>query len=100
MLAREAFVHAEIAAFVMTRRRDSAAADDPALRLLADCFAPVCTLVGKTWSLHLEKVTHVDPEENLRMIADSVAFLAGQGKRVVYDAEQFFDGFRADSVYA
>ena len=40
----------------MTRRRDVAAADDPALRVLADCFAPVCTLVGKTWSLHLEKV--------------------------------------------
>ena len=59
----------------MTRRRDAAAEDDPALRLLADSFAPVCTLVGKTWSLHLEKVTQVEPEENLRMIADSVGFL-------------------------
>ena len=52
----------------------------PALRLLADCFAPVCTLVGKTWSLHLEKVTQVEPEENLRMIADSVGFLVGAGQ--------------------
>ena len=68
--------------------------------MLADCFAPVCTLVGKTWSLHLEKVTQVDPEENLRMIADSVAFLAGQGKRVIYDAEHFFDAFRDDPDYA
>jgi 2-isopropylmalate synthase len=100
LLAGESFDHAEIAAFGMTRRREVAAADDPALRLLADCFAPVCTLVGKTWSLHLEKVTRVDPEENLRMIADSVAFLCGQGKRVVYDAEHFFDAYVDDAAYA
>ena len=93
LLSRETFEHAEIAAFGMTRRKDVAAADDEALRVLADCFAPVCTLVGKTWSLHLEKVTRVDPEENLRMIADSVAFLRGEGKRVIYDAEHFFDAF-------
>ena len=57
-------------------------------------------MVGKTWSLHLEKVTRVDPEENLRMIADSVAFLRAQGKRVVYDAEHFFDAWAGDSDYA
>src|SRR5207244_1191998 len=70
------------------------------LRLLAESFVPVCCLVGKTWQLHLNKVTRVDPEENLRMIADSIAFLVGEGKRVVYDAEHFFDGFRDDSAYA
>jgi 2-isopropylmalate synthase len=100
LLAGERFAHAEIAAFGMTRRKDSAAADDPALRVLADCFAPVCTLVGKTWSLHLEKVTRVDPQENLRMIADSVAFLRGEGKRVIYDAEHFFDAYADDAGYA
>ncbi|HZN90175.1 MAG TPA: citramalate synthase [Thermoleophilaceae bacterium] len=100
LLEGETFTTAEIAAFGMTRRRDCAAEDDPALRLLAGSFAPVCTLVGKTWSLHLEKVTQVDPEENLRMIAESVEFLAGAGKRVVYDAEHFFDAFRADPGYA
>ncbi len=100
LLEEESFETAELAAFGMTRRRGAAAADDPALRLLADCFAPVCTLVGKTWSLHLEKVTHVDPEENLRMIADSVGFLVAAGKRVIYDAEHFFDGFREDPAYA
>jgi 2-isopropylmalate synthase len=100
LLSRERFGHAEVAAFGMTRRRDAAAPEDEGLRLLAECFAPVCTLVGKTWSLHLEKVTHVDPEENLRMIADSVSFLVGQGKRVIYDAEHFFDGFRDDADYA
>jgi 2-isopropylmalate synthase len=100
LLSRETFETSEIAAFGMTRRRDSRAEDDLALRLLADSFAPVCTLVGKTWSLHLEKVTHVEPEENLRMIAESVAFLVGEGKRVIYDAEHFFDGYRADPDYA
>jgi 2-isopropylmalate synthase len=100
LLEKETFANAEVAAFGMTRRRESAAADDPALRVLAESFAPVCTLVGKTWSLHLEKVTQVDPEENLRMIAESVAFLAGEGKRVIYDAEHFFDAFRDDPDYA
>src|SRR5579859_4726173 len=93
LLAGERFQHAEIAAFGMTRRRDASAGADPALRVLADCFAPVCTLVGKTWSLHLEKVVKVDRAENLRMIADSVAFLVAAGKRVIYDAEHFFDAF-------
>jgi 2-isopropylmalate synthase len=99
-LASETFTNAEIAGFGMTRRRDVAADADPALRVLAECFAPVCTLVGKTWSLHLEKVTRVDPEENLRMIAESVAFLRREGKRVIYDAEHFFDAHAGDADYA
>src|SRR3954464_10597366 len=100
VLSRERFEHADIAGFGMTRRRDATAAEDAGLRLLADCFAPVSTLVGKTWSLHLEKVTKVDPEENLRMIADSVAFLVGEDKRVIYDAEHFFDAYRDDADFA
>jgi 2-isopropylmalate synthase len=100
LLADEQFAHASVAAFGMTRRRDVRAEDDPALRVLADCFAPVCTLVGKTWALHLEKVVRVDRAENLRMIADSVAFLRAAGKRVIYDAEHFFDGYRDDAAYA
>ncbi len=100
LLSRERLEQAELAAFGMTRRRDSTAAEDPGLRSLARCCAPVCTLVGKTWPLHLEKVTKVSPEENLSMIQDSVAFLREEGKRVVYDAEHFFDGFRADPGYA
>jgi 2-isopropylmalate synthase len=100
LLASERFEHADVAAFGMTRRRDTAAEADPALRLLVDSFAPVCTIVGKTWSLHLEKVTKVDPEENLAMISESVAFLLSEGKRVIYDAEHFFDGYRHDPGYA
>ena len=100
LLQQERFEQAEIVAFGMTRRRGMAAADDPALRSLADSFAPVCTLVGKTWRLHLEKVTRVDAEENLAIIAESVAFLRAEGKRVVYDAEHFFDACRDDPAYA
>jgi len=100
LLERETFGHAQIAAFGMTRRREATASADAGLRVLADCFAPVCTLVGKTWSLHLEKVVRVDREENLRMIAESVGFLVDQDKRVVYDAEHFFDGWRDDRDYA
>jgi 2-isopropylmalate synthase len=100
LLAAETFATSEVAAFGMTRRRDTRADEDPALRVLAECFAPVCTLVGKTWGLHLEKVVKVDRAENLRMIGESIAFLVGEGKRVVYDAEHFFDGYGDDRAYA
>ncbi len=100
LLSRETFRHARIAAFGMTRRRGVRAQDDGALQILADCFAPVCTLVGKTWSLHLEKVVKVDRGENLRMISESIEFLVGAGKRVIYDAEHFFDAFAEDGEYS
>src|SRR6476646_6675460 len=100
LLAGEAFSTAQLAAFGMTRRRDLVADADPALRVLAESFAPICTIVGKTWGLHLEKVVRVDRAENLRMIAESVAFLVGEGKRVIYDAEHFFDAYRGDRDYA
>ena len=99
-LAGETFEHAEIAAFGMTRRRDVAAADDAGMRQMAESWVPVCTLVGKTWALHLEKVTKVSREENLAMIADSIEYLRASGKRVVYDAEHFFDGYKDDPAYA
>jgi 2-isopropylmalate synthase len=100
LLSGESLENADVCAFGMTRRRDGAASDDTALGVLAECFAPVCTLVGKTWALHLDKVTKVSREENLAMIADSVGFLAGEGKRVIYDAEHFFDAYRDDPNYA
>jgi 2-isopropylmalate synthase len=100
LLERESFTTSRIAAFGMTRRRDVRADEDRALRLMAEVFAPVCTLVGKTWGLHLDKVVRVGRDENLRMIEESVAFLVAQGKEVVYDAEHFFDGYRDDPAYA
>ncbi len=76
------------------------AAEDEGLRVLAECFAPVCTLVGKASPLHVEKVLRVSREENLAMIGESIAFLRGAGKRVLLDAEHFFDGFALDPAYA
>jgi 2-isopropylmalate synthase len=91
---------ATIAAFGMTRRRDRAAAEDEALRALTSSFAPVVCLVGKSSVLHVEKVIRVSREENLAMIADSIGFCREQGKRSVFDAEHFFDGYREDPGYA
>jgi 2-isopropylmalate synthase len=92
--------NATIAAFGMTRRGGVAAAEDPALGTLVGSVAPVVCLVGKSWRLHLEKVIRVPEEENLAMIRDSVAFCRGAGKRLVFDAEHFFDGYRDDADFA
>jgi 2-isopropylmalate synthase len=100
LLAAETLLGAEIVAFGMTRRRDVSAAQDEGLRVLAESFAPACTIVGKASVLHVEKVVRVSREENLAMIADSVAFLVAAGKRVLLDAEHFFDGFALDPAYA
>jgi 2-isopropylmalate synthase len=99
-LAELELEQATIAAFGMTRRGGVAAAEDPALGTLVSSFAPVVCLVGKSWKLHLEKVIRVPEEENLAMIRDSVAFCRGGGKRVVFDAEHFFDGYRDDPSFA
>ena len=96
LLAGESLQVSEIVAFGMTRRRGLAAEADEGLRILAEVFTPACTLVGKASVLHVEKVVRVSREENLAMIADSVAFLVGAGKRVLFDAEHFFDGFALD----
>jgi 2-isopropylmalate synthase len=92
--------HAVVCGFGPTRRRGAVAEEDPALLTLVGAFTPVICLVGKTWGLHLEKVTKVSREENLAMIAESVAFCRSHGKRVVYDAEHFFDAYREDPGYA
>jgi len=100
LLAGERLGQAQIVAFGMTRRRETSAEQDAGLRVLAESFAAACTIVGKASILHVEKVVRVSREENLAMIADSVAFLVGAGKRVLFDAEHFFDGFTLDPGYA
>ncbi len=100
LLATEHLAVAEVVAFGMTRRRETAAAEDEGLGILAASFAPVCTIVGKASLLHVEKVVRVSREENLAMISESVAFLREAGKRVLLDAEHFFDGFALDPGYA
>jgi 2-isopropylmalate synthase len=92
--------NATVVAFGMTRRRDRPAADDEALAVVTSSFAPAVCLVGKSSPLHVEKVIRVTREENLAMIADSIAFCRAQGKRPFFDAEHFFDGYREDSAYA
>ncbi|HTR89869.1 MAG TPA: citramalate synthase [Solirubrobacteraceae bacterium] len=100
LLSRERFAHARIVAFGMTRRRDTRADRDEGLLTLADCFAEICTLVGKASMLHVERVLKVSPAENLAMISESIAFLVEQGKRVLFDAEHFFDGAKLDLEYS
>jgi len=100
LLADERLQHAQVVAFGMTRRRDTRADADEGLRTLADCFAEICTLVGKASILHVERVLKVGREENLAMISESVAFLVEQGKRVLFDAEHYFDGAKLDLEYA
>jgi 2-isopropylmalate synthase len=92
--------HAKVCAFGMTRRRGVAAKDDIGMQALANSGAPVCTVVGKTWDFHVTQVLNVSLEENLAMIKDSVGFLSGLGREVIYDAEHFFDGFKANPEYA
>ena len=94
--------HARVCAFGMTRRRGLAAAADPGMKALVDAGAPVITVVGKTWDLHVDEVLRVGRDENLAMIQDSVAFCraAGHVQEVFYDAEHFFDGYRANPDYA
>ncbi len=92
--------HAKVCAFGMTRRRGVSAAEDIGMQALRDSKAPVCTIVGKTWDLHVTEILRVDLEENLAMIRDSISFLKAEGRQVFYDAEHFFDGFSANPEYA
>ena len=91
---------ARIAAFGSTCRAGVRAEDDPQIQALLDADTPVVTIVGKTWDLHVHDVLRTSLDENLRMIRDSVAYLKAQGRRVFYDAEHFFDGYRANPGYA
>jgi len=89
-----------VSAFGMTRRRGAAAADDPGLHALIESGVSVITMVGKTWDFHATDVLRVSLDENCDMIRESVAHLAAAGPAVVYDAEHFFDGFKANPDYA
>ncbi|MGE5180678.1 MAG: citramalate synthase, partial [Acidobacteriota bacterium] len=92
--------HATLAAFGSTRRAGIAPEDDANLAALIDSEARACTIFGKTSLLHVQEVLRTTPDENLAMIEDSVRYLASQGRRVIYDAEHFFDGARVDLAYA
>jgi 2-isopropylmalate synthase len=92
--------HARVAAFGMTRRKNARPEDDTCLKALLDAESPIVTIVGKTWDLHVREVLGTTLEENLRMIADSVAYCRAAGREVFYDAEHFFDGSLHNPDYA
>ncbi|MCK4926500.1 citramalate synthase, partial [Candidatus Aerophobetes bacterium] len=94
------FKKAKIAAFGSTRRMGVRADRDPNLHALLEAGTDVVTLFGKSWVLHVEKALRTDKEENLRMIGDSIQFFKEEGKEVLFDAEHFFDGYKANPHYA
>jgi 2-isopropylmalate synthase len=99
--ARHLRLHrAKLAAFGCTRRPRYRAEEDDLLLTLLRSEAPVITIFGKSWTLHVTEVLRTTLDQNLAMIEDSIRFLKSQGREVIYDAEHFFDGYRADPEYA
>jgi 2-isopropylmalate synthase len=92
--------HAKLAAFSMTRRANGIAESDANMQALLDAGAPVATIVGKSWDFHVTHALGTTLAENLAMIADTIAFLRPRMDEVMFDAEHFFDGFRANREYA
>lgn len=91
---------AKLAAFGSTRRAGVKAGDDPNLTALVDSGVKVATIFGKTWDFHVKAALKVSLQENLDMIADSISFLKENMDEVFYDAEHFFDGYKANPQYA
>lgn len=100
--AKSEFVlqQAKLVAFGSTRRANVAVEDDAQVQLLLDAETPVVTIFGKSWDLHVREVLRTTEEENRAMIRDTVAYLRSRGKEVVYDAEHFFDGYKANADFA
>jgi 2-isopropylmalate synthase len=98
--ARDVQWTASIAAFGSTRRAGVSPGDDAQVISLLETGAPVCTIFGKASILHVRDVLRISAEENLRMISETVGFLVENGRRVIYDAEHFFDGYREDAEFA
>ncbi len=92
--------HARITAFGSTCRVGSRPEDDANIQAMIAAETPTIALVGKSWTLHVTEVLRTTPEENLRIIRDSAAYLKACGREVIYDAEHFFDGYKADPAYA
>ena len=94
------FKNAKIAAFGSTRRANNPPEDDPTLTTLLKAGTPVTTIFGKSWTLHVVEALRIGLDDNLAIIRDSCAWLKENGREVVYDAEHFFDGYKADPGYA
>ena len=98
--ANRTWKNAKIAAFGSTRRGGVSVESDPQVRTLIEAGTPVVTIVGKTWLLHVTEVLGVSADENLDMVAETVAFLKKSGREVFYDAEHFFDSYKDDPAYS
>lgn len=92
--------HSKLAAFGSTRRAHNTPQEDKTLNDLLATQTPVVTIFGKSWDLHALEVLKVSLAENLQLIEDSVAYLKENHREVIYDAEHFFDGFKANPDYA
>ena len=100
LATKESLKHSTLTAFGMTRKAGEPASTSPVLRHLLDAGTEVVCIVGKAWDLHVTETLRTDLEEAVAMVRDSVAFLRGEGRRVFFDAEHFFDGYRSDPAFA
>jgi 2-isopropylmalate synthase len=100
LATKESLRHAELVAFGMTRRAGERAGDSAILRDLLDAGTETVTFVGKAWDVHVRKALRTDLDEGVAMVRDTVRFLRAQGRRVFFDAEHFFDGYRGDPAFA
>lgn len=98
--ANETNLSTRLAAFGATRRKNCALQDDVNINSIASAGTSIVTIFGKSSKLHVTKILNTTSEENLKMIGDTVAYFVNLGKRVIYDAEHFFDGYKADAEYA
>jgi 2-isopropylmalate synthase/homocitrate synthase family protein len=92
--------NAQLAAFGSTGKYGIPAKDDPNLKSLASCSAPWCTIFGKSWDFQVTNALCISLEDNLKLIRESVKFLKASGKKVMFDAEHFFDGYKSNKEYA
>ncbi|MDP2999345.1 MAG: citramalate synthase [Bryobacterales bacterium] len=92
--------HARLTAFGSTRFARNPVDRDPNVRHLIEAATPAVAIFGKTWDLHVHRALGITEEENLKLISETVAYLKAHGKEVIYDAEHFFDGHRANPAYA
>ena len=98
--SKRTWKNAKIAAFGSTRRGGVSVESDAQVRTLLEARTPVVTIVGKTWLLHVTEVLNVTADENVAMIADTVAYLKKNDREVFYDAEHFFDSYKDDPAYS
>lgn len=92
--------HSKLVAFGSTRRKNVSCEEDANLNALADTEAEYVSIFGKSWDLHALEIINTTLEENLAMISDTVEYLTKKGKKVFFDAEHFFDGYKANAEYA